>query len=97
MYISYYGLPVYVYFVLRFTCLCTFHTRVYLLVGLTVMDNSWFRTRIVLEVVVCAGCLNPENSTVLGLQDIQGVIRYFKKTMNVMVTHLSEDDPLEQS
>lgn len=34
--------------------------KCYLLVGLTVMDNSWFRTRMVLDVVVCAGCLKPK-------------------------------------
>lgn len=34
--------------------------KFYLLVGLTVMDNSWFNTRMVLDVVVCAGCLKPK-------------------------------------
>lgn len=31
--------------------------KFYLLVGLIVMDNSWFKIRMVLDVVVCVGCL----------------------------------------
>lgn len=80
--------------------------KFYLLVGLTVMDNSWFKTRMVLDVVVCAGCLKPKmvkSHVLLNRKNVLSILSKKKLCISfhsfhaLYVTHLSADDQQERS
>lgn len=80
--------------------------KFYLLVGLTVMDNSWFKTRMVLDAVVCAGCLKPKmvkSHVLLNRKNVLSILSKKKLCISfhsfhaLYVTHLSADDQQERS